>query len=264
MIPNWVDARERRARSRATTRGRASTGLTKRFVVMHSGNVGHAQDLDTLIRAATFLRDLDDLARRDHRLRRPPRRAASRSPRGSRPSKVRFLPYQPRELLLAVALVRRRPLRRARPRARRLRRPEPALRRPRGRPAGDRRGRRRERDRAARRARSAAASSSRRATRRARRARSALRTTASTTSPRWAGAARAYAEAEADRAIAIGRYEARALGAGAGRVIVVEVVFWASLAALVWTHAALSARGGRCSPASRRRPVAAEDGHAER
>ncbi len=29
---------------------------------MHSGNVGHAQNLDTLIRATTFLRDLDDLA----------------------------------------------------------------------------------------------------------------------------------------------------------------------------------------------------------
>ena len=28
---------------------------------MHSGNVGHAQDLDSLVRAATFLRDLDDL-----------------------------------------------------------------------------------------------------------------------------------------------------------------------------------------------------------
>ena len=29
---------------------------------MHSGNVGHAQDLDSLVRAATFVRDLDDLA----------------------------------------------------------------------------------------------------------------------------------------------------------------------------------------------------------
>jgi colanic acid biosynthesis glycosyl transferase WcaI len=29
---------------------------------MHSGNVGHAQDLDSLIRASTFLRDLDDLS----------------------------------------------------------------------------------------------------------------------------------------------------------------------------------------------------------
>ena len=28
---------------------------------MHSGNIGHAQDLDSLIRAATFLRDLDHL-----------------------------------------------------------------------------------------------------------------------------------------------------------------------------------------------------------
>ena len=36
-------------------------GLDKKFVVMHSGNVGHAQDLDTLVRSATFLRDLDDL-----------------------------------------------------------------------------------------------------------------------------------------------------------------------------------------------------------
>jgi colanic acid biosynthesis glycosyl transferase WcaI len=36
--------------------------LTKRFVVMHSGNIGHAQNLDALVRAATFLRDLDDLA----------------------------------------------------------------------------------------------------------------------------------------------------------------------------------------------------------
>src|SRR5207245_5919930 len=35
--------------------------LDEKFVVMHSGNVGHAQDLDSLVRAATFLRDLDDV-----------------------------------------------------------------------------------------------------------------------------------------------------------------------------------------------------------
>src|SRR5438094_7976965 len=35
--------------------------MHEKFVVMHSGNVGHAQDLDSLVRAATFLRDLDDL-----------------------------------------------------------------------------------------------------------------------------------------------------------------------------------------------------------
>ena len=39
-----------------------SWGVDEKFVVMHSGNVGHAQDLDSLVRAATFLRDLDDLA----------------------------------------------------------------------------------------------------------------------------------------------------------------------------------------------------------
>ena len=78
----------------------------------------------------------------------------------------------------------------------------------RGRPAGDRRRRGRERDRAARRARSAAASSCRRATR--------------SRSPRAIRAAhdgefdlaemgrraRAFAESEADRSIAIGRYRA--------------------------------------------------------
>jgi glycosyltransferase involved in cell wall biosynthesis len=36
--------------------------LTSQFVVMHSGNVGYTQDLDTLVRSATFLRDLDELA----------------------------------------------------------------------------------------------------------------------------------------------------------------------------------------------------------
>ena len=40
---------------------RKEHGLTGRFIVMHSGNIGFAQDLDTLIRASTLLRDLDDL-----------------------------------------------------------------------------------------------------------------------------------------------------------------------------------------------------------
>jgi len=39
----------------------AAHGFDDRFVVMHSGNIGHAQNLDALVRAATFLRDLDDL-----------------------------------------------------------------------------------------------------------------------------------------------------------------------------------------------------------
>ena len=57
-----LDRHERRSR-RASARTSGSVGqrLGGTFVVMHSGNVGHAQDLDVLVRATTFLRDLDDL-----------------------------------------------------------------------------------------------------------------------------------------------------------------------------------------------------------
>ncbi len=65
---------------------------------MHSGNVGHAQDLDTLVQAADLLRDLDDLvvlivgsgARRAEVMRLAERLGLDN---------VRFLPYQPRERL---------------------------------------------------------------------------------------------------------------------------------------------------------------------
>jgi colanic acid biosynthesis glycosyl transferase WcaI len=60
VIPNWIDT----ARLVPHPRDNAwadEHGLVGRFVVMHSGNVGHTQDLDALIRASTFLRDLDDL-----------------------------------------------------------------------------------------------------------------------------------------------------------------------------------------------------------
>ncbi len=60
VIPNWVDtgAIVPQPRENEWARRRLLDG---RFTVMHSGNVGHAQDLETLVRAATFLRDLDDL-----------------------------------------------------------------------------------------------------------------------------------------------------------------------------------------------------------
>ena len=60
VIPNWVDTKAVTPQPRDNAWARAN-GLDGRFVVMHSGNVGHAQDLETLIRAPTFLRDLDDL-----------------------------------------------------------------------------------------------------------------------------------------------------------------------------------------------------------
>ncbi len=61
VIPNWVDTERLVPRDRANDWAR-NIGLDKKFVVMHSGNIGHAQDLDSLVRAGTFLRDLDDLS----------------------------------------------------------------------------------------------------------------------------------------------------------------------------------------------------------
>jgi colanic acid biosynthesis glycosyl transferase WcaI len=60
VIPNWVDTKRLEPLGKETQWAR-EWGFDQQFVVMHSGNVGHAQDLDSLVRAATFLRDLDDL-----------------------------------------------------------------------------------------------------------------------------------------------------------------------------------------------------------
>lgn len=59
VIPNWVDTNEIVPAPHDNDWSRAHG--VHGFVVMHSGNVGHAHDLDVLVRAATFLRDLDDL-----------------------------------------------------------------------------------------------------------------------------------------------------------------------------------------------------------
>jgi colanic acid biosynthesis glycosyl transferase WcaI len=61
VIPNWVDTTAITPQPRDNEWAREH-GLVDRFVVMHSGNVGHPQNLDVLIRATTFLRDLEDLA----------------------------------------------------------------------------------------------------------------------------------------------------------------------------------------------------------
>ena len=61
VIANWVDTKELTPQPRDNAWAREH-GLVDRFVVMHSGNIGHAQDLDTLIHATTYLRDHDRLA----------------------------------------------------------------------------------------------------------------------------------------------------------------------------------------------------------
>jgi len=60
VISNWIDTERLEPRERTNAWARHEN-LEDKFVVMHSGNVGHAQDLDSLLRAGTFLRDLDDL-----------------------------------------------------------------------------------------------------------------------------------------------------------------------------------------------------------
>ena len=98
VIPNWVDTDAITPRPRDNPWAREHD-LVGRFVVMHSGNVGHAQDLDTLIRATAFLRDLEELrvvvvgfgARHEELVRLANRLEV-------RPT-VRFLPYQERSSL---------------------------------------------------------------------------------------------------------------------------------------------------------------------
>lgn len=97
VIPNWIDT-SRLTPLDGENPWAAETGLAGDFVVMHSGNVGHAQDLDSLVRAATFLRDLDRLriviigsgARHDELVRLAERLEVDQ---------VDFLDYQPRERL---------------------------------------------------------------------------------------------------------------------------------------------------------------------
>jgi glycosyltransferase involved in cell wall biosynthesis len=97
VIPNWVDASVIQPGPRDNAWSRDQK-LVDRFVVMHSGNVGHAQNLDNLVYATTYLRDLDDLAvpivgfgaRHAEVTALAHRLEADR---------VLFLPYQPREVL---------------------------------------------------------------------------------------------------------------------------------------------------------------------
>jgi colanic acid biosynthesis glycosyl transferase WcaI len=54
VIPNWVDTEVLVPQPRDNA-WRERHGLGDSFVVMHSGNVGQAQDLDTLVRASTLV-----------------------------------------------------------------------------------------------------------------------------------------------------------------------------------------------------------------
>lgn len=97
VIRNWVDASELTPTPKDNAWAREH-GLAGKFVVMHSGNVGYAQNLEVLVRASTFLRDVDDVrlvvigsgARQASLVEMAERLAADH---------VVFLPYQPRKSL---------------------------------------------------------------------------------------------------------------------------------------------------------------------
>jgi len=97
VIPNWVDSNVLTPQPRQNEWA-VEHRLADRFVVMHSGNVGYAQNLDALVRAATFLRDLDRLsiAIVGDGSRREELMALARL---LETEQVSFLPYQPREVL---------------------------------------------------------------------------------------------------------------------------------------------------------------------
>ena len=96
VIPNWTDTEALTPRPRDNDWARERE-LTNRFVVMHSGNVGHAQDLDSLVHAATFLRDLERL--RLVVIGSGARHAELVALAARLGVDILFLPYQPRDRL---------------------------------------------------------------------------------------------------------------------------------------------------------------------
>ncbi len=98
VIPNWVDTTEITPQPRDNDWAKAH-GLDSKFVVMHSGNVGHAQDLDSLVRALTFLRDLDELRVVIAGFGARHAEMVALARRLEVKERIRFLPYQARERL---------------------------------------------------------------------------------------------------------------------------------------------------------------------
>jgi putative colanic acid biosynthesis glycosyltransferase WcaI len=97
VIHNWADAEAITPGSKDNPLAR-ELGLTGKFVVMHSGNVGLSQDVDGLLDVAEQLRDLPDVviavvgegARKAALIAQAERRGLAN---------LRFFPYQPKRRL---------------------------------------------------------------------------------------------------------------------------------------------------------------------
>lgn len=97
VIPNWIDTTAVQPLD-GTSPLRETQGWGDRFVVMHSGNVGLSQDLDTLVRAAEQLRnDADVLIA----IVGEGGSKATLQEMAANLDNIVFLPYQPKEQLSA-------------------------------------------------------------------------------------------------------------------------------------------------------------------
>jgi glycosyltransferase involved in cell wall biosynthesis len=95
VIPNWADGSAIRPLE-GPSRLRRERGWEKRFVVMHSGNVGLSQDLGTLLSSADLLREEPDIVFAivgEGAMKAELQATAARR----RLPNVEFLPYQPKE-----------------------------------------------------------------------------------------------------------------------------------------------------------------------
>jgi colanic acid biosynthesis glycosyl transferase WcaI len=97
IIPDWADT-SALAPGPKVNAFSAAHGLTDRFVVMHSGNLGLSQGLETIVDAAALLKDVPGLVvvfQGEGVMKADLRARAGNLGLGN----VRFLPYAPREQL---------------------------------------------------------------------------------------------------------------------------------------------------------------------
>ena len=96
VIENWVDTDEIGPRPQANAWSEAKA-VAGRFVVMHSGNVGHAQDLDTFVEASALVANLERTVFLV--IGTGARRAEVEAHAARLHAPVRFLPFQPADVL---------------------------------------------------------------------------------------------------------------------------------------------------------------------
>jgi colanic acid biosynthesis glycosyl transferase WcaI len=97
VVPNWVDVDEIAPRKRSN-RWAAEQGLNGRFILMHAGNVGLLQSLETLVEAAPRVPEVDVLIVGDGAAKPELQERAGQV--GA--ENVRFIDRQPRERLNEV------------------------------------------------------------------------------------------------------------------------------------------------------------------